>query len=205
MAPEITHGLGISATRCAQAGASPLIGKLDPMGLGRSVPRVLMGGKRGTPSGCVFCLCQWDRTNSPLAKGPQPTLHAPRKSLSARNLCLFRMEKEDRHLSCQWHQGLQQRKMPKKTVPITLHFQHRIKTVNTSTRFAQLQLRALRRVQVCLLRLSVALQTARALPSRKQRFPTAGTQAGRDRKGPADGTAPSPEEKQLGCRGYNGL
>lgn len=47
MVPVITHCLGISATRCAQAGASPLIGlKLDLMGL---VPQVLMGGRQRTP------------------------------------------------------------------------------------------------------------------------------------------------------------
>lgn len=80
MAPESTHCSGSSAPGRAQAAASPLIAwGLDPPGLGRSVPQVLMGGRPGLP-GC--CLCWWDHTNSPLtnsllSRGAQPDLHAP--------------------------------------------------------------------------------------------------------------------------------
>lgn len=42
--------LGDLAPGCAGAAASPLIGcSLDPLGLGRSVPQVLMGGRPGLP------------------------------------------------------------------------------------------------------------------------------------------------------------
>lgn len=85
MVPEITHCLGIAATGYAQAGASPLTGfKLDPTGLGGSVPLVLMGRRRGTPRGYIFCTCWWDCTIPHSPKG-----HDSSRMLLAANFSLL--------------------------------------------------------------------------------------------------------------------